>query len=412
MPEESLQTLRDTVALHPDDKLARLCLVTALLGAGIIVEAFGHLAVVYQAGVQDRTIALQLQAALCEIAEGLGHLHVLDPPDPPASAADDGPVTGDAVPTDPEPTRERARVADGQEGGGIDLEFVRPPVTLADVAGLEEVKQHINTKLLAPLRNKELAQRYGRTPSGGLLMWGPPGCGKTFIARALAGTLDVDFSAVGMDEILDMWIGSSEKNLATLFEAARRRAPCVLFFDETDAVGGRRSRMGVNVTMRTVVSQLLTELDGAVRDNSGVFTIGATNLPWDIDPALRRPGRFDKTLFVPPPDKAARIAVLASRLAVAPLGDDLDLARIADMSAGRSAADVGYIVETALDGAFNKAIATTTDAVVDQRALEIAASTTSSSITDWVRFATTAAEASDDAEMYGPFFRWLDHRNG
>jgi SpoVK/Ycf46/Vps4 family AAA+-type ATPase len=288
---------------------------------------------------------------------------------------------------------------------------VRSPVTLADVAGLDDVKKHINTKLLAPIRNSELAKRYGRTPSGGLLMWGPPGCGKTFIARALAGTLDVDFSAVGMDEILDMWTGSSEKNLATLFAAARRRAPCVLFFDEADAIGGRRSRMVVNVTMRSVVTQMLTELDGAVRDNTGVFTIGATNLPWDVDPALRRPGRFDRTLFVPPPDKAARIGILANRLSDLPLGDDLNLARIADMSRGRSGADVGYIVENAADDAFNKAVDTGVEAVVDQGGLERAARGTSSSIGDWIRLATTAAEASDDAELYGPFFEWLDTKD-
>lgn len=422
MPPESLQSLRDAVAVRPDDHPTRLLLVSALLGEGLVVEAFGHLGVVYQAAKSTRTTSLHVQAALYEIADELGRLSMgppgWGPPERPAPVVATPPTPGprgDLPPgSDAGPVgdgRERVSVGGREDGGGVEVEFVRPPVTLADVAGLDDVKRHIHTKLFAPMRNVALAERYGRTPTGGLLMWGPPGCGKTFIARALAGTLGVEFSAVGMDEILDMYIGQSEKNMATLFDAARLRAPCVLFFDETDAVGGRRSRMGVNVTMRSVVSQLLVELDGAVMDNTGVFTIGATNLPWDIDPALRRPGRFDLTLFVPPPDRAARIGILANRLSDAPLAADLNLARIADMTAGRSGADIGYIVDTAKDAAFNVALETSQEVPIAQRTLERAAAATGSTIVDWVRLATTAAEASDDAELYGPFLLWLDQRN-
>ena len=170
--------------------------------------------------------------------------------------------------------------------------------------------------------------------------------------------------------------------------------------------------MGLNVAMRSVVSQLLTELDGAVHDNTGVFTVGASNLPWDIDPALRRPGRFDRTLFVPPPDRFARIGILATKLSTIPLGTDIDLDRIARASRGRSGADVAHIAETAIDAAFTAAVDTGRDTVVDQALLERATATTSTSIEDWVLTARTAAEASNDVDLYGPFLSWLDRRDG
>lgn len=242
-------------------------------------------------------------------------------------------------------------------------------------------------------------------------MWGPPGCGKTYLARALAGTLGVGFCGIGMDEVLDMWLGNSEKNLAGLFRSARENAPAVLFFDETDAIGGRRSRMGVNATMRSLVTVLLTELDGAVRDNSGVFTIGATNLPWDVDPALRRPGRLDRTLFVPPPDRAARRGILANRLSEMPIGSDLGVDQIAAMTVGFSGADVGAVVERAVDAAFSEALRSGAEVLIDQQLLIDAARASSSSITDWVQTATAAAEASNDRELYMPFLQWLDRRD-
>src|SRR5690606_22200275 len=152
-------------------------------------------------------------------------------------------------------------------------------------------------------------------------------------------------------------------------------------------------------------------LDGAVRDNSGVFTIGATNLPWDVDPALRRPGRFDRTLFVPPPDLVARRAILADRLASVPIGTDIDLPRIAPRLRGLSGADVADVVDRAIDEAFTQSVATGRDVVVDQAILERAAASASSSIVDWVETATTAAEASSDTALYEPFLRWLDRRD-
>ncbi len=398
MDEEHIEQLRRAVDADPLSTQTRGNLASALLRTGHHEQAFEHLAVTYGIGLADSFAAVRVHRLLLAVADEfarraeltVGRTNEFTPPDP-AQGPDSAPVE-DVLP-------------------GAVGQFTRPTVTLADVAGLEDVKRHIDVKLVAPMRNPELAAKYGKNSSGGLLMWGPPGCGKTFVARALAGTLGVEFRAVGVDEVLDMWVGNSEKNLASLFTMARSRAPTTLFFDEADAIGGLRSRMGTHATMRSLVSVLLTELDGAVRDNSGVFVIGATNVPWDVDPALRRPGRFDRTLFVPPPDRAARIGVLANRLATVPLGRDLRLDRIAAISQGWSGADVSAIIDLAVDAAFAEALRTGREVVVDQALLERAAESTASSIADWTEVAMVAAEASSDVELYSPFLQWLARRD-
>src|SRR5262245_4364317 len=159
------------------------------------------------------------------------------------------------------------------------------------------------------MRSPELRQMYGKSLRGGLLLYGPPGCGKTFLARAVAGELGANFYAVGLHEVLDMWLGQSEHNLHELFVRARRNNPCVLFLDEVDALGQKRSHLSRSAG-RNVVVQLLAELDGMGADNEGVFVLAATNQPWDVDPALRRPGRFDRTILVVPPDLDARRKIL------------------------------------------------------------------------------------------------------
>lgn len=288
------------------------------------------------------------------------------------------------------------------------LDWEAPEVTMSDVAGLEPVKARLSL-VLAPLRNPELAAAYKRKVSGGLLLWGPPGCGKTFIARALSGQLDMAFASIRISDVLDMWIGRSERNLAALMDEARRKRPCVLFLDEIDALGGRRSRMA-SETMRSVVNGLLTELDGVGSDNEGLVIVAATNQPWDVDPALRRPGRFDRTVFVPPPDRRARREILAARLAVQPLDADVDLTPIVEWTAGYTGADVSHLAETAIDLAFAEALTAGRVLPVAHRHLVAARQEVLPSVSDWVETAQTAALASNDAALFGPFLEWLDAR--
>jgi SpoVK/Ycf46/Vps4 family AAA+-type ATPase len=239
--------------------------------------------------------------------------------------------------------------------GDLLRESGRPArVALDDVGGLADVKSRLKRSFLAPLQNPELREAYGASLRGGLLLWGPPGCGKSFLARAMAGELGAHFLSVGLNEVLDMWFGNSEKQLHELFSVARRSSPCVLFFDEVDAIGHSRMNLGRSPA-RNVVAQLLVELDGVEYSNEGVFVIGATNQPWDVDPALRRPGRFDRTMLVLPPDVEARASIFAYHLRGRPLGD-IDYVALARASDGLSGADIRLVCEEAAERALGLAI--------------------------------------------------------
>jgi SpoVK/Ycf46/Vps4 family AAA+-type ATPase len=237
-----------------------------------------------------------------------------------------------------------------------DVDVERPSVTLADVGGLDDVKRRLEASFLGPMRNPELRAMYGKSLRGGLLLYGPPGCGKTFIARALAGELGARFVSIGLHDVLDMWLGESERNVHEIFEAARRAAPCVLFFDEVDALGQKRSHLARSAG-RNVVVQLLNELDSTRDDNEGVFVLGATNQPWDIDPALRRPGRFDRMVLVLPPVAPARHAIAAYHLAGRPV-EGVDLARVAARTDGYSGADIRLLCEAAAEEALADSVRT------------------------------------------------------
>jgi SpoVK/Ycf46/Vps4 family AAA+-type ATPase len=210
-----------------------------------------------------------------------------------------------------------------------DLDVLAPSdVKLADVAGMEDVKARLEVSLLGPIRNPELMRAYKISARGGLLLYGPPGCGKTFLAKAVSGELDANFYPIGISDVLQQYLGNSERAVHEIFEVARRNAPCVLFFDELDALGMRRANMRGDSGHRTVVNALLAETDPATADNTGVYVIGATNAPWDVDPALRRPGRFDRVIFVGLPDSDARAEIVRIHLRDRPVAG-IDLKSIA-----------------------------------------------------------------------------------
>jgi len=230
-----------------------------------------------------------------------------------------------------------------------------PRLTLDDVAGMEAVKRRLNVAFLAPMKNPEMRALYGKSLRGGLLLYGPPGCGKTFIARATAGELGARFIAVGLSDVLDMYLGQSERNLHEIFEHARRNRPCVLFFDEIDALGRKRSlqREGAG---RDVVNQLLSEMDSVAADNEGLFILAATNHPWDVDTALRRPGRLDRTILVLPPDAPAREAVLRGHAKGRPLAPDVDFGWLAAKTEDYSGADLAHLCESAAETAMEESL--------------------------------------------------------
>ncbi|HEX6493724.1 MAG TPA: ATP-binding protein, partial [Candidatus Dormibacteraeota bacterium] len=227
--------------------------------------------------------------------------------------------------------------------------------TLKDVGGMEQVKHRLDVSFLAPMRNPELRAAYRKSLRGGLLLYGPPGCGKTYIARALAGELGARFMSIGLDDILDMWLGQSEKHVHEAFEQARRNAPCVLFFDEVDAIGQKRLQLRNHAAHRGVVNQLLAELDGVDGKNEGVFVLGATNHPWDVDSALMRPGRFDRVVLVLPPDEAARREILAHHIEDRPV-EGVDVVQLAARTEHFSGADLAHLVDSASELALEDAV--------------------------------------------------------
>ena len=232
----------------------------------------------------------------------------------------------------------------------------RPQVTFSDVGGLDEVKEDIQRRILHPLKHPELYRQYGRQAGGGILLYGPPGCGKSLLAKAIAGEMSARWMEVGIHEILDMWMGNSEKNLHALFEKARQQAPTVLYFDEIDALAADRHDMRRSAG-RTTINQFLSELDGSTASNEGILVFGATNSPWHLDPAFRRPGRFDRILFAPPPDEKGREAVLRIQLRDRPQGD-IDFRKLAKKSEGLSGADLKSVVERACDQILSDSIRT------------------------------------------------------
>ena len=336
-----LASLRKAVEAMPDDVPLRVHLATLLLQAGQRDEAIRHVGAVLQRDPGNtEALALLQRPAPSASAPQVPADPQVPPAGPDNATAGPVPPNSPVPPSGPPPagppTPEAGLAGPRRQDRSPDFDWsqaeselsdVLPPMfvgseetsadsasapaeafdaehttlKLADVAGMNQVKQRLEAAFLAPMRNPELRKLYGKSLRGGLLLYGPPGCGKTFIARAVAGELGARFMAVSFADIIDMFVGQSERNIHELFEIARRNAPCVLFLDEVDAIGQKRSQLR-NTPMRSAVNQLLLELDDVGGGNDGVFLLAATNHPWDVDSALRRPGRFDRTLLVLPPD--------------------------------------------------------------------------------------------------------------
>lgn len=281
----------------------------------------------------------------------------------------------------------------------------KPTINFSDVGGMEDVKKEIELKIIKPMLHPELYKAYGKKVGGGILLYGPPGCGKTYIAKATAGEVDAKFINVSLNDILDMWIGNSEKNLNELFELARDNAPCVLFIDEVDALGASRSDMKQSGG-RHLINQFLQELDGIESANDGVLIIGATNTPWNLDPAFRRPGRFDRIVFVPPPNADSREAILRLKLENKPVGA-IDFKAIAKKSESCSGADLDAIIDIAIEQKLESSFADGVPKPIETKDLLSATKKHKPSTADWFATAKNFALFSNDSGLYDEVLTYL-----
>jgi transitional endoplasmic reticulum ATPase len=285
------------------------------------------------------------------------------------------------------------------------VELEKPDTSFADVGGMEKIKEEIQLKIIMPLKHADLYRAYGKRTGGGILMYGPPGCGKTHLARATAGEINASFIAVGINEVLDMWIGASERNLHEIFENARNHAPCVLFFDEVDALGASRSDMRQSAG-RNLINQFLAELDGIKSANDGVLILAATNAPWHLDSAFRRPGRFDRIIFVPPPDRDARVAILQIQLKGKPT-EDPDLDHVARKTEGFSGADLKGLVDYAIEQKLREALRAGTPKPITTKDLLNAAGNLKPTTKEWFSTAKNYALYSNQGGAYDEILTYL-----
>jgi SpoVK/Ycf46/Vps4 family AAA+-type ATPase len=367
--QSAIEAIRRAVAASPDDVELRIHFSELLIDEGHTEEALAQLGVILggQPG-HPRAQALMRNA--------------LTQPPVPTNTFDWGSAESEVA-----DIVQPAFVDDSEslESSAGPLLAERPQLRLADVGGMSVVKQRLEAGFLLPLRNPELSKLYNKSLRGGLLLYGPPGCGKTYIARAIAGELGAKFLTISIADILDPMFGVSEGNVHEVFQFARRESPCVLFIDEADALGQKRTSQTSGL-IRGVVNQILTELDGVGGENEGVFVLAATNQPWDVDPALRRPGRLDRTLLVMPPDEEARAEIFRHHLEGRPV-EGVDLKKLAKASDGLSGADIAYVCELAAEKALESSVLTGTVRMIGMNYLEVAVAEVPASTVPWLNTA-------------------------
>lgn len=410
--DEAEAVCKEGLTRTPNEPRLKLALARAYLrqgkhSAGIVVcedltranaSADGYLLLarlLHLAGETDRAASAYRQAidadpsaADAELEAELG----LDEPDGPG---EDDTDFGGRVPANFVP-------------GTDEREVERPKITFADVGGMEPVKEDIRLKIIHPLTHADLYRAYGKAIGGGLLMYGPPGCGKTHLARATAGEVKAAFISVGLHDVLNMWLGNSEKNLHAVFQQARRNKPCVLFFDEVDALAASRADFR-HTNARTVINQFLSELDGVDGSNDGVLVLAATNAPWHMDSAFRRPGRFDRIVFVPPPDAAARASIVKLHTAGKPQ-DRIDFTAVAKATAEHSGADLKAVVDRAVEAKLREAMRTGVPKPLTTADLLTAAKGVKPSTREWLSDARNYAMYANDGGQYDDLAAYLKLR--
>lgn len=396
----ALAELRAAFDVSQGNHIMRMMLIRKLIDAGEIAEALGLAldldpADVSASGDRAALSTLLLSAGLVDRAAEFEDGADIDSERPVATKP-----AGEQAPNAP-----GLRVVGGQDA---DLTKDEPDhaVGFADVGGLEQVKKDIRRRIVLPFAQPNLVARFRKKAGGGVLLYGPPGCGKTLLARATAGECGARFLNAPLSDILHPHPGESERRLSALFTKARENRPTVLFFDEIEALAAKRSSAS-HSHVGQLISHFLTEFDGFDSDNSGVLILAATNTPWAMDPAFLRAGRFDRMFFVPPPDRAARASIFDLELAGRPGVDKLKADTFAAKTSGLSGADIRAIVDTATDDAIDATLETGQEQPITPGMINGAISGFASSVGDWLATAKDYATYANESGRYDDVLDFL-----
>jgi len=277
--------------------------------------------------------------------------------------------------------RQTSAEAEGSSSADQWVVKEKPFIRFADVAGLDEVKEDIRLKMIYPFAHPDLAERFGIRSGGGVLLYGPPGTGKTMMAKATAGEIDATFFRISPADILSKWVGEAEQNVKKLFDAACSEKRAIIFIDEIEALVPARRDDGSSV-MQRVVPQILQGMEGFDKKAAHpLLFMGATNVPWQLDPAVLRPGRFDDKVYIPLPDKTARRKMLDIYLGKRPVAVDVDMERLAEGLDGFSGADIQYICDRAATIPFLESVASGAEGRIDMKMLEEVVATAPRTVT-------------------------------
>ena len=294
--------------------------------------------------------------------------------------------------------KEQSSESDGASSADQWVVKEKPSLRFDDVAGLDDVKEDIRLKMIYPFQHPELAAKFDIRPGGGVLMYGPPGTGKTMLAKATAGEIDATFFRISPADVLSKWVGEAEQNIKKLFDAAAAEPRSIIFIDEIDALVPARRGEGSSV-MQRVVPQILQGVEGFDRKaGRPVLLMGATTVPWQLDPAILRPGRFDEKVYIPLPDLPARRKMLDTYLGKRPVGDGVDLDALAARLEGYSGADIKYLCDRAAVVPFLRSVASGEEGEITGTILDDVLADTPRSVTDdalrrfdeWSRAAASA----------------------
>jgi len=436
--DDLIKNLREALGLSPQNIPLRLTLAEALLNANVFAEAEAEFKIVLESQPQN----LQAKSGLARIyfEQGKYSTVIVIVEDLVEARPNDVSLlmllakslfrneeTGKAIeyykraltfnpslsdaeldqhlrqPSQSAPQDETEKLLQSIEDQVRDLE--KPTINFEDVGGMIKVKEEIKIKIIQPLLHPELYKAYGKKIGGGILLYGPPGCGKTHLARATAGQINASFISIGIHDVLDMWLGSSEKKLHELFELARRQTPCVLFFDEIDALGASRSDMRHSAG-KMMINQFLTEMDGIQSSNDGILILGATNAPWHLDAAFRRPGRFDRIIFVQPPDQEGREAITNILLKGKPTSG-IDAKAIAKQTTDFSGADLKAVVDVAIEEKLRESFEKGVPMPLQTKDLLTAIKQVKPSTREWFNTARNYALYANESGLYDEILEYL-----